>query len=99
MHHTESLFPDHEVFRPERFLDATTGRFRNDERVIYFGSGKRRCAGEVLGRAETYLFAVSLVQAFRWSVPSGVRKPDLLKYKLGINMYPLPFEAAIEPRY
>ena len=49
MHHTEALFPDHAAFRPERFLSAT-GRFVLDERVIYFGTGKRRCAGEILAR-------------------------------------------------
>ena len=49
VHHTEALFPDHATFRPERFLSAT-GRFVLDERVIYFGTGKRRCAGEILAR-------------------------------------------------
>ena len=41
VHHTESIFENHDLFRPERFLDEG-GHFRPDERVIYFGSGKRR---------------------------------------------------------
>ena len=44
VHHTESIFENHSRFRPERFLDER-GHFRPDERVIYFGSGKRRCVG------------------------------------------------------
>ena len=41
VHHTEALFENHALFRPERFLDER-GHFRPDERVLYFGSGKRR---------------------------------------------------------
>jgi hypothetical protein len=40
VHHTESLFPNHSIFRPERFLEK--GKFVPDEHVLYFGSGKRR---------------------------------------------------------
>ena len=32
----------------------------------YFGTGNRRCVGEILARAEQYLFFVSLLQNFRW---------------------------------
>ena len=41
VHHTKSIFEDPHLFRPERFLDDQ-GVFRPDERVLYFGSGKRR---------------------------------------------------------
>ena len=41
VHHTEALFENHALFRPERFLDER-GHFCPDERVLYFGSGKRR---------------------------------------------------------
>ena len=56
-----------------------------------------RCAGEVLGRAETYLFAVSLIQAFKLR-PVGGARPDL-GYKPGVNMYPKDFSVTIQPRY
>ena len=60
------FFKDPATFRPERFIDAK-GEFVSDERVIYFGTGKRRCVGEILGRAEQYLFSVALVQVQRIS--------------------------------
>ena len=56
-----------------------------------------RCAGEVLGRAETYLLAVSLIQAFKFSAVDDAR-PDL-GYRPGVNMYPKDFSVTIQPRY
>ena len=41
VHHTESNFKNHSLFHPERFLNEE-GIFCNDEKVLYFGSGKRR---------------------------------------------------------
>ena len=59
--YNQDFFKDPGTFRPERFIDAS-GEFVSDERVIYFGTGKRRCVGEILGRAEQYLFSVALIQ-------------------------------------
>jgi cytochrome P450 len=53
---------------------------QNDEHVIYFGIGKRRCVGEILGRAETFLFTLGLVQAFKFEAMPGAEYPDL-KYR------------------
>ena len=41
VHHTESIFKNHSQFQPERFLDDE-GVFSPDQRVLYFGTGKRR---------------------------------------------------------
>ena len=41
VHHTEANFKDHNKFWPERFLDER-GAFCPSEKVLYFGSGKRR---------------------------------------------------------
>ena len=56
-----------------------------------------RCAGEVLGRAETYLFPVTIIQEFKFKAVGGAR-PDL-GYTPGVNMYPIDFSALIEARY
>jgi len=43
---------DSEKFYPERFLDSN-GSFKKDlGHTFFFGLGKRKCPGEVLGRAE-----------------------------------------------
>ena len=96
IHKTKKTFKDPQIFRPERFLDKD-GTFRSDEHVVYFGIGKRRCVGEILARAETYLFFVGLVQAFKFKAPGGV-KPEF-KYLPGLNMHPVHFKALMEPKY
>jgi cytochrome P450 len=47
--------PDNEIFRPERFLDAS-GALRKDDHWIPFSIGKRQCLGETLAKVELYLF-------------------------------------------
>lgn len=53
-----------EAFRPERFLDAATGRFRKNERCIPFLIGKRYCLGQQLAQHELFLFLTGLLQKF-----------------------------------
>ncbi len=65
VNHDADHFSDPDLFRPERFLDSE-GRYRKDDRVLFFGVGKRRCVGELLAKAELFLFTTSLVQKFRW---------------------------------
>ena len=55
-----------------------------------------RCSGEVLGRAETYLFTVALIQQFKFKAVAGIRPS--LGYIPGINMHPKHFSAVIEVR-
>jgi cytochrome P450 len=97
VHNDEKLFPEASTFKPDRFL-TPEGKFQNDEHVIYFGIGKRRCVGEILGRAETFLFTLGLVQAFKFEAMPGAEYPDL-KYRPGLNMHVLPLHAKITPRY
>ena len=46
---------DKEMFRPERFLDDN-GEIIQDEHLIPFSIGKRRCPGEALARIELFQF-------------------------------------------
>ena len=59
--------------------------------------GKRRCMGEVLATAETFLFTVGLVQQFEFREPEGQRL-DMDPIS-GIIGYPKDFEAIVKPRF
>ena len=60
----ESSWRDPYKFDPNRFLE--NGKFKRDERVIPFQTGKRVCPGEGLARAELFLFLVGLIQKFKF---------------------------------
>merc|ERR1712027_292813 len=83
--HDPKYFPEPSVFRPDRFIN-NAGEFVPDEKVIYFGTGKRRCVGEILGRAEMYIFGAALIKAFKFLYPNGQR-PDIHSYRPGLNMH------------
>ena len=94
VHSDPKYWSEPDAFKPERFL--VDGKFKSDERVCFFGIGKRRCVGEILGRANIYLYMVALIQNFKFSMPPG-KKPDL-DYRGGMIFYPLPYDVIIESR-
>jgi len=95
--HDPAFFKDPKQFKPERFINDK-GEFVPDEKVIYFGTGKRRCAGEILGRAEMYIFVASLLQELKFSSADG-KRPDFLSYRPGLNMHIKEFKVKITPRF
>jgi cytochrome P450 len=63
----EEYWGDPEVFRPERFL-TEDGKFRKDERLIPFFTGRRTCIGESLAMIEFFLFATGILQNFAFAL-------------------------------
>ncbi len=55
-------------FRPERFLDPESGKFRRDERCIPFMMGKRYCIGQTLAQDQLFLFFAGLINRFEFRV-------------------------------
>ncbi len=97
VNHDPRHFPDHHLFRPERFLDSS-GRYVRDDRVVFFGVGKRKCPGELLARAELFLFMSSLVQRFRLRSTAPPSRLDLMAVVPGTVFYPKQFEFVAEDR-
>ena len=81
-------------FRPERFINAD-GKFASgDNPVIAFGTGRRSCTGEGLGRNELFLFTVRMFQNFR--VKAASQLPD--NHNFSITVSPEPFKVIFERR-
>lgn len=56
-------------FRPERFIKD--GKISIPEGHNPFGVGKHRCMGELMARANIFLFTTTLLQHFNFLVPPG----------------------------
>nr|AKH03509.1 cytochrome P450 3075A3 [Paracyclopina nana] len=70
------FFPEPEVFKPERFIDAN-GHFMPDDRVVAFGLGKRVCLGKTLAEKEFFLFFAALLQNYEFKSAPGEKLPPI----------------------
>ncbi|XP_062987902.1 cytochrome P450 2C8-like [Elgaria multicarinata webbii] len=85
-----------EKFNPNHFLDKD-GNFVAREEFLPFGAGARVCPGEQLARIELFIFLTSLLRAFRFQLPEGVKKlnSDAI---LGLTALPYPYKICAVPR-
>ncbi|WP_437634695.1 cytochrome P450 [Sorangium sp. So ce854] len=68
-HHDPAVFPEPEVFRPERFLERTYSPFE----FLPFGGGNRRCIGAAFALYEMKLILGTLLRRYSFELVS--RKP------------------------
>ncbi|PWY94921.1 cytochrome P450 [Aspergillus sclerotioniger CBS 115572] len=61
MHHNEDLFPQSEIFDPNRWMDPATSKTM-DKYLFSFGKGSRQCIGMPLAYCELY---VTIGRVFR----------------------------------
>lgn len=73
VNHDPELWKEPSSFMPDRFLsaDGTELNKLEGEKVMIFGMGKRRCIGELIGRAEVFLFLAILVQRLHFHKMPG----------------------------
>jgi cytochrome P450 len=75
IHRREELFPEPEVFRPERFLERRFSPFEH----LPFGGGGNRCPGARFAKAEMKLVLFHLLRSwqlaptYRGEIPPRVR--------------------------
>lgn len=64
---------DAEVFRPERWTEATEERWKEMERLsMVFSNGRRLCVGHHLAKIEMRKVIASLVMSFKVNVHAAV---------------------------
>ncbi|XP_048361667.1 cytochrome P450 2J5-like [Sphaerodactylus townsendi] len=85
-----------EAFNPNHFLDED-GSFVAKEAFLPFGAGARVCLGEQLARIELFIFFTSLMRAFTFQLPEGVKELDTDPL-IGLSVVPRPYKICAVPR-
>ncbi|CAD5124992.1 unnamed protein product [Dimorphilus gyrociliatus] len=82
------VFPEPEVFNPNRFID--NGNLNADvlNRFIPCGIGRRRCVGEKLGKTELFLYVVNILQKLNVNQVSEINSTPIF----GLVQKPKPFQ-------
>ncbi|XP_052754988.1 farnesoate epoxidase-like isoform X2 [Galleria mellonella] len=94
--HNSNDWEDPDIFRPERFLKE--GSLIQDDKILAFGLGRRRCIGEGLAKSELFMFMTHLLQKFTLKVPDGDPMPSTDPID-GITLSAKPFRVIFEPRF
>nr|XP_022336356.1 cytochrome P450 2B4-like [Crassostrea virginica] len=96
-HLDASNFSQPYQFRPERFIDDTTGKVCRDDHLIPFSMGPRICPGESLAKTEMFLVFSNLIQKFQFSKVSEGDVFDLEGFT-GITTYASPYRLKVKLR-
>ncbi|KAJ1087789.1 hypothetical protein NDU88_000952 [Pleurodeles waltl] len=83
-------------FNPGHFLDKD-GNFVSKEAFLPFSAGHRVCFGEQLARTELFIFLSSLLRAFIFRPPAGVKKLNE-NYIFSSVLHPHPYMVCAVPR-
>ncbi|NXD27928.1 CP2J6 protein, partial [Spelaeornis formosus] len=83
-------------FNPGHFLDKD-GNFVNREAFLPFAIGHRVCMGELMARMELFIVFSTLLQAFTFTLPEGVKEVNT-KFIFGSTMKPPPYQLCAIPR-
>ncbi|TFK73311.1 CyP450 monooxygenase [Pluteus cervinus] len=101
MTRNEAVYPEPEVFRPERYL-TPDGRLDDGLPILSFGFGRRACAGKHLARESIWLVMARLLATFsisqaRDAVTGREITPETVEYTTALAPHPKPFKCRIEP--
>ncbi|TFK74290.1 cytochrome P450 [Pluteus cervinus] len=102
MTHNESIYPEPEVFRPERFLNLD-GSLNDDSRVFAYGFGRRICPGKHLASASFWLAMAQVLASFHVSPAKDASGKEIEvtkdhEYSDELISAPVEFECSIKPR-
>ncbi|XP_033006721.1 cytochrome P450 2J2-like [Lacerta agilis] len=83
-------------FNPNHFLDKD-GQYVAREEYLPFGEGARICLGMQLAKIEIFIFLTSLLRAFSFQLPEGVKELNQ-EASLGVTAHPHPYKICAVPR-
>ena len=94
------VWPEAEMFRPERFLEETEAGLRlvRHERWVPFGMGRRICMGMTLATDTLFIFTATLLKNLKFDNPLSHSKPDPKNYSDGFMIIPHPYYVNINRR-
>uniref|UniRef100_A0A1W7HBU6 Cytochrome P450 n=1 Tax=Scoparia dulcis TaxID=107240 RepID=A0A1W7HBU6_SCODU len=83
-----NIWPDADLFMPERFLDHNEIDYRgNDFELIPFGAGRRICPGLPLAHRMVHLMLATLIRDFGWKLGNGQKAEELdMSEKFGLSL-------------
>ncbi|KAL0957049.1 hypothetical protein HGRIS_003148 [Hohenbuehelia grisea] len=95
------MYPDPDVFKPERFL-TPDGELIEDSTFLSFGFGRRICPGRLMAESTIFLVVSNILSVFdigKAKDERGVEVDVLEKYTTnGLMSQPIPFKCSIETR-
>ncbi|KAI9454956.1 cytochrome P450 [Russula earlei] len=97
--HDPDVYPEPEVFNPERFLDSN-GSLRDDFTLIaVYGFGKRVCPGRYFADATLFIVAATVLSVFNIEkTRNSDDSPFQYTFSGGLVSRPDPFPCSITPR-
>ncbi|KAG0414875.1 hypothetical protein HPB47_007952 [Ixodes persulcatus] len=88
--HDPALWDHPDAFKPERFLDPSTGKLNLEglPPILTFGLGPRTCPGEKLAHMDIFYVLVRLMQRVSFSVPPETMDKDIKKMDSNLFLVP-----------
>ncbi|GLT77838.1 hypothetical protein SLA2020_493930 [Shorea laevis] len=100
-----SVWPNPNLFLPERFLEKDVDFKGRDFELIPFGAGRRMCPGLPLANRMLHLMLASLVHHFNWKLPDEMKPEDVdMSEMFGLSLHKaepllaIPFRPQINPQ-
>ncbi|TCD62439.1 hypothetical protein EIP91_006901 [Steccherinum ochraceum] len=100
MSQNPDLYPEPEVFRPERFLDNTNEDAMDPNNII-FGFGRRLCPGKAFADSNVFLLASHIIATMDLTRARDEKGQEIvppLEFTSGFVSRPKPFKCVFTPR-